>query len=585
MCNIVDNNANQVVSNSYKEYAKYVLETRALASTCDGLKQVQRRIIYGASKLPMKLMKTAALAGEIMKLHPHAEASGQIYTMTFPGNSQKIFNIKGNHGGYGWSASASRYTECYLNEIGRFNYCQFLDYAEYEEGELGIPEPKALPCLVPYGIVEGSSGMGVGISSNLMPLNLLDLIRCYKNYISTGVFDGSEVRPDPGPFLIETDLSSVIEAVNSSRGKITTIPIIVKESPTKVSMGRIPGRSIDSLLSKLGWWITDGYVEFTNESSDQIRYTFEIVDDKKGEITIDSLIYYLEKYGRSNTTYSRCMVDDDKSAIYCSLQYVMDKSLATLNRAIDKWIDIESQKLKKRLSLYESLKKAKKLRLFDNIAKDSTEDLINKLVASEIDIEIAKEIVKKPISYLTRDHDYEMNELFEKLKEFDNHDRTEYLLTLYNKFESMILEDHESKKHALMKSDLLKKPKIRLLDSESVEVYQDRRQGYDLGEKVYLVGKSGWLYIRAINSPVKSIIHLGINEPIVGVSTDRYKYLEVQTQKNKRGLSYETSSLDKERYLVKLDDNEEVVLAQGWNHPPKSVTDNLVKRISQARRY
>ena len=55
-----------------------------------------------------------------------------------PYNRQKIFNIKGNHGGPGWSASAGRYTECYLNDIGRFNYCQFLEYAEYEDGKLGL---------------------------------------------------------------------------------------------------------------------------------------------------------------------------------------------------------------------------------------------------------------------------------------------------------------------------------------------------------------------------------------------------------------------------------------------------------------
>lgn len=582
---IEERDSNKLVAKDYQDYAKYVLETRALPSVEDGLKLVQRRIIYAANQQPQKLMKTAALAGKVMLYHPHGDSTGAIYTMTYPYNRQKIFNIKGNHGGPGWSASAGRYTECYLNDIGRFNYCQFLEYAEYEDGELGIPEPKALPCLIPYGIVEGSSGMGVGLSSDIIPLNLLDLIDCYREYISTGNYKPEMVRPDPGPYLIENNADEIKQSVDSSRGKLTAVSVIVRESPTKISIGEIPGRSIESLIDKLGWWITDEYVIYTNESTDKVRHTFEIVNDKKGEITLDDLVYWVEKYTTSNKSYIRCMVDTDKSAIFCSLKYVMDKSLDCLNKAIDKWISTEISRTESKLALYRALALAKSKNVFEDAHKISSEVLVGKMVSLGIEEEIAKEIMRKPISYLTRDHDSEMDELLTKLDELKNHNRTEYLMSLYDTFREMILDDHNSKKHSLVKSDVLSRPKIRLADAGKVEVYQDKRSGYELGNKVYLVGKSGWLYIRVINSPVKAVIDLNINEPIVGISTDKYTYLELQTKKGKKGVSYEIANLDKEKYLVKLQDGESVVLAQGWNNPPKEVSNNLVTKMSQSRWY
>lgn len=586
MNEMIETNANNLVTENYKSYAKYVLETRALPSTCDGLKLVQRRIIYAASKLPMKLIKTASLAGEVMKIHPHGDSTGAIYTMTYPGNSQKIFNIKGNHGGPGWSASSGRYTECYLNEVGRFNYCQFLEYADYEDGELGIPEPKALPCLIPYGLVEGSSGMGVGLSTDLMPLNLLDLIHCYKNYIKTGVFDASMVKPDLGPYMIENTREEILEAVTSPKGKVSAIPIIMRESDRKISTGQFPGKSVETVLSKLGWWITDDYVSFTNESTDQVRYTFEITNNKKGEITLEDLIYWVEKSSRSNRTYTRCMVDDDKNAVYCSLKYVVDKSLGVLNKAIDKWLASDKVKLTKKLALYEGLKLAKSKSLFDNIAKITSEQLVESMTRIGILEEVAREIIKKPISYLTRDHDNEMQEIKDSIDKITNHNRTDYLLSLYDQFESMIIERHNSTIHSQYKSDILSRPKIRLNSNSEIEIYQDRRQGYELGNKVYLVGESGWVYIRSYHSPIKTTIRLDdIHEPIIGLSTDKYKYLEVQTVKNKKGISYEISSLDKEKYLVKFTDGEKAVLAQGWNDPPKQVTDNIVKKQSYSRNY
>lgn len=585
MKDIVEINASNLVSNNYKSYAKYVLETRALPSVEDGLKLVQRRVIYAANQLPMKLSKTAALAGRVMVYHPHGDSTDSIYTMTYPYNSQKIFNIKGNHGGPTWSASAGRYTECYLNEVGRFNYCQFIDYAEYEEGELGIPEPKSLPCLVPYGIIEGSSGMGVGIATNLMPLNLLDMIHCYKKYIKEGVYDPSIVHPDPGYFLIENDKEEVTESVSNSYGKISLLPIINIESSTKISVGKIPTRSIDYLLSKLGWWISEGYVEFTNESTDQIRYTFEIVNDYKGEITLDALIKKVERYTRSNNSYSRCMVDSDKAAIYCGLEYVMKKSLGTLNKAIDKWISSEIDKLKKKLEVYDSLSLCKSNYVFDDLSKKTTDEVIKIIVDLGVREDIAKEIMRKPISYLTKDHDSEADEVRSKLDELNSHNRVDYLISLYDQFEKMISEDYFSKNHAILKSETLERPKIRL-KGHQVEVYQGRRPGYFLGSKVYLVGESGWLYIRNYYSKVSTLIDIvDIDEKVVGLCTDQYKYLEVQTVKNKRGVSFEVSSLTKEKYLLKLDDDEVPVLAQGWNDPPACVTDHVVSKISRTRWY
>ena len=72
---IEERDSNKLVAKDYQDYAKYVLETRALPSVEDGLKLVQRRIIYAANQQPQKLMKTAALAGKVMLYHPHGDSS------------------------------------------------------------------------------------------------------------------------------------------------------------------------------------------------------------------------------------------------------------------------------------------------------------------------------------------------------------------------------------------------------------------------------------------------------------------------------------------------------------------------------
>lgn len=585
MNNYIGISANDKVADAYKVYATYVLETRALPQVNDGLKLVQRRILYAANKQPQKLMKTAALAGRVMELHPHGDCSGSIYSMSNPCNHLKIFNIKGNHGGPSWGPAASRYTELYLNEAGRFNYCKFVDYAEYEQGELGIDEPKSLPCLIPYALMEGASGMGVGLSTDIMPLNVMDLIEYYKDVILTGKSDRL-VRPDIGDYVIHNtdDLRSAIE---SPKHTIRTNPIISREG-NSLSFTTLNNKGgLDNVFKKLGWPLSDGYIEYRNESTSVGRHVFTVVNDKNGEVSVENVLSWLTNHTRNTGSYCRTMVDENKSAVYCTLSYVVNESLKTLNKAIDKMIKVESDKIRRKLDLYIALEKAKELHLFDGISKKSTDQVVNDIVSHKIcDEVLAREIVKKPISYLTRDHNGEMDELREQLKWYENHNRTEYLINLYDEFKELIKDDFYSKSHSILVTEFLKRPMIRLSKPDELEVYEGKgkRSGIELSGLCFLVRSDGFIQPMYVES--RAYKRIPLDHEFIGIITGSYKYIELQTKSDKKGISVLSDDIKYAKHLINLEDNEEVVKVLGWNDDaPDRVKNNVVTKKSKARWY
>lgn len=366
MQEVENRDSEQLVREYYKEYSKYVLETRALPSTMDGLKLVQRRILYTASKMPQKLTKTALMSGNVMHYHPHGDSSGSIYTMSSPLNNVKLFNTKGNFGSICSAPAASRYTELYLNDLGRYIYCQFLDYADYEEGELGIPEPTYLPSLLPYCYLEGSEGIGCGLSTSILPVNALELVDYYINYISSGVHPSEKPSPEFGSVIINMEDSEKDAEVDNSTSTIYYESVITRESNTTFVVEDLYGRSIDSLLKKLSWCIDNGQVDFRDESSVRGRYVFEIIDKKMDP---EYFLHYLKKYVSRRDTFNRWMVDYDKSAILSKFDYTVDSTLRGLNKAIDKMIETKLDRANKELDIHITIDKIRESGRLDEITK------------------------------------------------------------------------------------------------------------------------------------------------------------------------------------------------------------------------
>lgn len=586
---VVDADATLMAREYYTNYAKYVLEYRALPGVYDGLKPVQRRIIYIANQQPKKLMKTAKLSGMVLALHPHGSSSvtGAINNMAHPLNSLPLFTTKGNFGSVNAGPSADRYTECYLSEVARMNFCQFIDYADYEVGEIGEMEPSSLPSLIPYCLFEGSEGIAIGLSTKVMPLNLLDLIDYYIDYIKRDGYTKKTVKPDLGYVLLEND--DLKESVNNYKGRVTTSSIVTQISDTTFLVEGLYGKSVDAVINKIDKWdksFTKGQVGFRDASSTSLKYIFEIYDDKypTAEDFKENLIWAT----RCNTTFTR-VVEEDGSAVYADLDYVVRKSLECLNKAIDKKINTELIKNKNQLTLYEVLRRCKELGVFKDVTLMTSEELINLIIRStDCTEEVAKEVVKKPISYLTRSHDSEEDSLRDQIKALENHDRKKYLISLYKDFRRAVLPIYESKKHSISKNEVIDNPCIRM-DGEVIKITDG--DGVPFTNTVYFVSDQGYVYRRSVSALSTAEFHVETshNDKIIGMVTDSSKYLDIQTSFCYGGWYGQSiidlSSVSYDRKIVNLRDEEDsqehITYVGGLSRLSDKNKDKLKTRLSK----
>jgi DNA gyrase subunit A len=171
---------------AYLDYAMSVIVSRALPDVRDGLKPVQRRVIYAMQDQNMtvsgKFHKSAAVVGEVMKkYHPHGDTSiydalvrmGQDFTLRYP-----LITPQGNFGSIDDDPPAAmRYTECKMSKIAEELYADIdKDTVPYQMNDLQNNEPAFLPSVLPNLLLNGASGIAVGMATNIPPHNLGEII-------------------------------------------------------------------------------------------------------------------------------------------------------------------------------------------------------------------------------------------------------------------------------------------------------------------------------------------------------------------------------------------------------------------------
>lgn len=589
---IVPADATLVAKEYYTSYSQYVLEYRALPSVYDGLKPVQRRIIYTANQFPMKLMKTAKMVGQTIALHPHGDASisGAIYSMAHPMNALPLFTTKGNFGGINLPAAAPRYTELYLSEIARQNFCQFMDYIDYEIGEIGEQEPSALATLVPYCLFEGCEGIGIGLSTKVLPLNLLDIIDYYIEYIKCdGQLNPRRIKPDVGYVLLDMTPQEIRSAVSDYKGRITVSSIVTQTSNTSFLIEGLYDRSIDAVINKLDkhtGWFTKEQVGFRDASTTSIKYVFEIYDSSVDPIQFKKEL--IKATSRSGS-YTRIM-EEDGCAVYASLNYVVSKSLGYLNKVLDKKFATESSKYQKQLDLYIALDACKSAGIFDkSLTQMTSAQLVNLIISTaKCSDEIAQEIIKKPISYLTKSHDKEKQDLVNKMNEISTHDRKKYLIQLYRDFRKAVLPIYESKLHSITSKMMISNPCIKI-ENDKIRITDG--DGIPFENEVYFVSDAGIIYQRplsAIAAAEVTVQTLDPNEKIIGAASDKDKYIKIYTEFNDQSAHGETIvaindiTYDKAHINFREDLEERIVRVEGLTDLAKD-DEYKVKGIRIAR--
>lgn len=315
---IIPINIEDQMKSAYIDYSMSVIVSRALPDARDGLKPVHRRVLYGMLDLgvtsgkPYK--KSARIVGDVLgKYHPHGDLSvydtmvrmAQDWSLRYP-----LVDGQGNYGSIdGDPPAAMRYTEARLKKIAEETLSDInKDTVDFQLNfDDSLQEPTVLPTRIPNLLVNGASGIAVGMATNMAPHNLSEVVDGIEAYIDNRDIEISELMqyikgPDFPTGAIIYGFNGVKEAFETGRGRIVmrakaeieTLSsgreiIVVTEIPYQVNKANMIERTAELVNEKK----IDGITNIRDESDrDGFRIVYEIRRDANANIVLNNLYKY-----------------------------------------------------------------------------------------------------------------------------------------------------------------------------------------------------------------------------------------------------------------------------------------------------
>lgn len=311
---IVDRDINVEMRESFMDYAMSIIVSRALPDVRDGLKPVHRRILYAMSELGMypdkPFKKSARIVGEVIgKYHPHGDSAVYETMVRMAQDFSMRYMLVEGHGNFGSIdgdfAAAMRYTEARLSKIAmemlRDINKETIDFMPNYDGE--EHEPVVLPARYPNLLVNGVSGIAVGMATNIPPHNLGEVIDGVQAMIVNPDIDSLELMeyikgPDFPTAGFIVGRSGIRQAYTTGRGSITmraktTIEennnkarIIVDELPYQVNKARLVEKIAELVREKR----IDGITDLRDESDrNGMRVVIELRRDVNPNVVLNNL--------------------------------------------------------------------------------------------------------------------------------------------------------------------------------------------------------------------------------------------------------------------------------------------------------
>lgn len=326
---IIPVNIEEQMKSAYIDYSMSVIVSRALPDVRDGLKPVHRRVLYGMSELGLTYnkahKKSARIVGEVLgKYHPHGDASvydtmvrmAQDWSLRYP-----LVDGQGNFGSMdGDSPAAMRYTEARLRKISDELLADIgKDTVDFQLNfDDSLKEPTVLPTKIPNLLINGSSGIAVGMATNMLPHNLSEVVDGIVATIDNPEITLDELihyikAPDFPTGGIIYGYSGVKEALATGRGRVVVRgkadietgksgkeTIIITEIPYQVNKA--------NLVSKIAELVQDKKIEGVSDIRDEsdrkgLRIVVEVKRDAMASVVLSMLYKYTplqSSYGVNN---------------------------------------------------------------------------------------------------------------------------------------------------------------------------------------------------------------------------------------------------------------------------------------------
>lgn len=328
---IVDIDLTAEMQDSFLEYSYSVIYARALPDARDGLKPVHRRIIYQMGEMGLRPdrghVKSARVSGEVMgKLHPHGDGAiydamvrmAQPFTLRVP-----LIDGHGNFGSLDDGPAAARYTEARLSHAALLmNQDLDEDVVDFKPNyDAQLTEPEVLPAAFPNLLVNGSSGIAVGMATNMPPHNLGEVVAAAIHLLENPEADTADLmRFVPGPDLptggIIVGLDGIKEAYETGRGVFKTrarvsiesvgprkMGLVVTELPFLIGPEKVIEKIKDGVNNKKIVGISD--VTDLTDRTNGLRLVIELKTGFDPQVVLDLLYRYTpmeDSFGINNVT-------------------------------------------------------------------------------------------------------------------------------------------------------------------------------------------------------------------------------------------------------------------------------------------
>ena len=377
---ITQSNLVDEMESSYIEYAMSVIVGRALPDVRDGLKPVHRRILYTmyesglTSDKPFK--KSATCVGDVLgRYHPHGDASVYDAMVRLAQNFSMRYMLVDGHGNFGSvdgdPAAAYRYTEARLSKLSNEMLRDIdKDTVNWDPNfDESRKEPRVLPSRFPNLLVNGSSGIAVGMATNIPPHNLTEVINacvCVLDDPEATMIDLMEhvSGPDFPTGGIIMGRSGIRAAYATGRGKVVVrartefeefgkdrVRIIVTELPYQVNKRQ--------LIKTIAEQVKDKRLEGISDLRDEtdrngMRMVIELKKDANPQVVLNNL-FKQTALQSSFGIIMLALVDDQKQPKILSLRQIIDEYLAHQNEVLTRRTQYDLRKARERAHLLEGL--------------------------------------------------------------------------------------------------------------------------------------------------------------------------------------------------------------------------------------
>ena len=406
--NLVNVNLTKEMKTSFIDYAMSVIVSRALPDVRDGLKPVHRRILYGMNELgvtpdkPHK--KSARITGDVMgKYHPHGDLSIYEAMVRMAQWWSYRYMLVDGHGNFGSmdgdGAAAQRYTEARMSKIAlemlrdiNKNTVDFVD--NYDANER---EPVVLPARFPNLLVNGATGIAVGMATNIPPHNLgetIDAVKLVMDNPEVTTKDLMEVLPGPDfpTGALVMGKSGIHKAYETGKGSIvlrsrTEIEetktgrerIVVTEFPYMVNKTKVHEHIVRLVQEKR----IDGITAVRDESNREgVRFVIEVRRDASANVILNNLFKMTQM--QTSFGFNMLAIQNGVPKIL-SLRQILDAYIEHQKEVVTRRTQFDKEKAEARAHILEGLL----------IALDHIDEVIRIIRASETDQEAQAELMSK----------------------------------------------------------------------------------------------------------------------------------------------------------------------------------------------